>query len=53
MTYGIGGDVTTSLCVLRVADTDVALDVQDGILTTRRKVGRDEVKGISVSVVGT
>ena len=33
---GVGGNVSLALGVLRVADTDVAVDVQNGRLAARR-----------------
>jgi len=49
----ISGDVTASLFVIIVADTDVTLDVQDGVLSARRCDGRDQVERIAVGVVVT
>jgi len=48
---GIGGNVAASLFVISIADTDVALNVQDGVLSTRSQNGGDQVEVITIGVV--
>jgi len=49
----IGGNVAASLFVVSIADTDVALNVQNGVLSTRSQNGGDQVEGITIGVVVT
>lgn len=47
---GVGGKVPLSLGVARVADANVAVDVQDSALSTRCLHGRDEVEAVAPGV---
>jgi hypothetical protein len=47
----VSGEVSLALVVLRVADTDVAIDIQHSCLSARRLDSRNEVEAVAVGVV--
>jgi len=51
-TYRVVGNVTRSVLVRGVADTNIGDDVEDAGFTAWAENGGDEVEGIAVSVVG-
>lgn len=48
---GVGGDITSSLRVTRVADLERVGNVQDRICTARAEDSGGEIEGVAVGIV--
>ena len=52
-TYRISGDVTTYGSILSIAGSYIACNVQDSVGTAGTEDCADQVKGVTICVVGT